>query len=110
MIILHVVISSNEAPFRILSFPIHDRSLAVHLENGQRVYFTIDNAQQIAERPPSTTLVSFLNYVKEIHLLKQCFISKYQHITSGMQVQRHGKNEKEEHLLKVVLVGLKVMQ
>lgn len=37
-------ISSNEAVWRILSFPIHARDpavihLAVHLENGQRVYF-----------------------------------------------------------------------
>lgn len=38
-------ISSNKAVWRILSFPIHERDpivvrLAVHLENGQRVYFT----------------------------------------------------------------------
>ncbi|XP_014217053.1 uncharacterized protein LOC106645658 [Copidosoma floridanum] len=33
--------------------------LAVHLENGQRVYFTEANAAQRAERPPSTTLTSF---------------------------------------------------
>lgn len=44
-------ISSNEAVWRILSFPIHDRRpavihLSVHLENGQRVF---DTAQQIAE-------------------------------------------------------------
>ncbi|GFU99553.1 ATP-dependent DNA helicase PIF1 [Trichonephila clavipes] len=41
-------ISSSEAVLRILSFPIHERHptvvhLAVHLENGQRVYFTADN-------------------------------------------------------------------
>ncbi|GFT79695.1 putative DNA helicase [Trichonephila clavipes] len=40
-------ISSNEAVWRILSFPIHERHptvihLAVHLENGQSVYFTAD--------------------------------------------------------------------
>ncbi|RVE42412.1 hypothetical protein evm_012949 [Chilo suppressalis] len=33
--------------------------LAVHLENGQRVYFTEANAARRAERPPSTTLTSF---------------------------------------------------
>ncbi|GFR11183.1 ATP-dependent DNA helicase [Trichonephila clavata] len=38
-------ISSNEAVWRILNFPIHKRHptvihLSVHLENGQRVYFT----------------------------------------------------------------------
>ncbi|GFT13405.1 helitron_like_N domain-containing protein [Trichonephila clavipes] len=41
-------ISSNEAVWRILSFSIHGRyptvvHLAVHLENGQRVYFTSEN-------------------------------------------------------------------
>ncbi|GFV61162.1 ATP-dependent DNA helicase [Trichonephila clavipes] len=44
-------ISSNEAVWRILSFPIHERHstviyLTVHLENGQRVYFTADNFQR----------------------------------------------------------------
>ncbi|GFV41445.1 ATP-dependent DNA helicase [Trichonephila clavipes] len=44
-------ISSNEAVWRILSFPIHERHptvvhLAVHLENGKRVYFTADNFQR----------------------------------------------------------------
>lgn len=39
-------ISSNEAVWRILSFPIHDRyptvlHLAINFENGQRVYFTL---------------------------------------------------------------------
>lgn len=57
-------VSSNEAIWRIFSFPIHERHptvvhLAVHLENGQRVYFTTDNAAQRADRPPSTTLTSF---------------------------------------------------
>jgi hypothetical protein len=41
-------ISSNEAVWRILSFPIHERHptvihLSDHLENGQRVYFTENN-------------------------------------------------------------------
>ena len=57
-------ISSNEAVWRILSFQIHERSpaivhLAVHLENGQRVYFTASNVQQIALNPSSTTLTAF---------------------------------------------------
>ncbi|EFN61253.1 Uncharacterized ATP-dependent helicase YHR031C, partial [Camponotus floridanus] len=57
-------VSSNEAVWRIFSFPIHERHptvvhLAVHLENGQRVYFTAENAAQRAERPPATTLTSF---------------------------------------------------
>ncbi|XP_039602247.1 uncharacterized protein LOC120524463 [Polypterus senegalus] len=44
-------ISSSEAVWRILSFPIHERyppvtHLAVHLEKGQRVYFTTTNVLQ----------------------------------------------------------------
>ena len=57
-------ISSNEAFWRIFSFPIHDRyptvvHLAVHLENGQRVYFNPDNAAAVVENPPNTTLTAF---------------------------------------------------
>lgn len=57
-------ISSNEAVWRILSFNIHERyptvqHLAVHLENGQRVYFTERNAANRAEQPPHTTLTAF---------------------------------------------------
>lgn len=59
-------ISSNEAVWRISSFPIHERyptvvHLAVHLENGQRVYFTTQNALQRAEQPPLTTLTAFFS-------------------------------------------------
>lgn len=57
-------VSSNEGMWRIFSFPIHERHptvvhLAVHLENGQRVYFTDANVLQRLDRPPSTTLTSF---------------------------------------------------
>ena len=42
-------ISSNEAFWRIFGFPIHERhpaiqQLSVHLENGQRIYFTAETA------------------------------------------------------------------
>ena len=58
-------VSSNEAAWRILEFPIHERDppvqqVAVHLENGQRVYFTEDNALVRASgNPPKTTLTEF---------------------------------------------------
>nr|XP_042898738.1 uncharacterized protein LOC107440395 [Parasteatoda tepidariorum] len=59
-------ISSNEAVWRILGFPIHERHptvvhLSVHLENGQRVYFTSENARERAQAPPVTTLTSFFS-------------------------------------------------
>ncbi|VDK64376.1 unnamed protein product [Onchocerca ochengi] len=67
--------NSNESTRQILSFPIHERSkavvhLAVHLENGQGVYFTAANMQQIAPHPPATTLTAFFTYVKLTHLRK----------------------------------------
>lgn len=57
-------VNCNEAIWRIFAFPIHERHptvvhLTVHLENGQRVYFTASNAMQRAETPPATTLTSF---------------------------------------------------
>ncbi|XP_044575241.1 uncharacterized protein LOC123259044 [Cotesia glomerata] len=57
-------ISSNEAVWRIFGFPIHERDpavvqLAVHLENGQRVYFTNEPAIDRAKNPPKTTLTEF---------------------------------------------------
>lgn len=57
-------ISSNEAAWRIFGFSIHKRypsvqHLSVHLENGQRIYFTEENAQQQATNPPNTTLTAY---------------------------------------------------
>ncbi|CAI6370275.1 unnamed protein product [Macrosiphum euphorbiae] len=59
-------VSCNEAIWRLFSFTIHERHptvvhLAVHLENGQRVYFTEANAAQRAERHPATTLTNFFS-------------------------------------------------
>lgn len=63
-------ISSNEAVWRILSFPMHERGpavvhLAVHLENGQRVYFTAATVRQKALNPPSTTLTAFFSLCQD---------------------------------------------
>lgn len=57
-------ICSNEAIWRILGMPIHERfppvqHLSVHLENGQRIYFRADNLQQQLQAPPRTTLTAF---------------------------------------------------
>lgn len=59
-------ISSSEALWRILCFPIHERFLpvmylSVHLENGQRVYFTADAAAEKVRNPPKTTLLAFFD-------------------------------------------------
>ncbi|GBP77151.1 hypothetical protein EVAR_38730_1 [Eumeta japonica] len=57
-------ICSSEAVWRILSFEVHDRAptivhLAVHLENGQRVYFTENNIQEVVNNPRDTMLTAF---------------------------------------------------
>jgi hypothetical protein len=58
-------VGSIEAFMRIMHEQIHDChppviKLAVHLENGQRVYFNEVNASSIVENPPETTLTAFL--------------------------------------------------
>lgn len=63
------IISSSEAVWRILEFPIHERfppvvQLAVHLENGQRVYFNEQNLSERVNSPPTTTLLSFFDLCK----------------------------------------------
>jgi len=57
-------INSNEDIWRILDFNIHERyppvvHLGVHLENGQRVYFTEGNARDKADVAPATTLTAY---------------------------------------------------
>jgi ATP-dependent DNA helicase PIF1 len=59
-------VSTNEAIWRILEFHVHERyptvmHLHVHLENGQRVYFTPETALQRAEAPQGTTLTAFFD-------------------------------------------------
>ncbi|XP_016661099.1 uncharacterized protein LOC107884118 [Acyrthosiphon pisum] len=57
-------ICTSEAFWRIYNFEIHDRDptvkhLAVHLENGQRVFFNANNLHQVIENPRKTTLAAF---------------------------------------------------
>ncbi|XP_055941777.1 uncharacterized protein LOC129971825 [Argiope bruennichi] len=59
-------LSSNEAVWRILGFSIHERHpnvvhLSVHLDNGQRVYFTEENVLERVQDPPETTLTAFFS-------------------------------------------------
>ena len=78
-------ISSNEAIWRILQFPIHDRypavlKLNVHLPDGQRVYFTSDNVLARAETPPETTLTGFFKLCKSDDFAKgllYCDVPRY---------------------------------
>ena len=56
--------STNEAAWRIFGFDVHEHKptvqpLSVHLENGQRVYFTAATAAAIVANPRETTLTEF---------------------------------------------------
>ncbi|XP_029172028.1 uncharacterized protein LOC114941268 [Nylanderia fulva] len=69
-------ISSNEAIWHILSFSIHERDpavqhLAIHLENGQRVYFTEENVLQRALEAPKTTLTEFFTLCQRSDIFGQ---------------------------------------
>ncbi|XP_053945028.1 uncharacterized protein LOC128854731 [Anastrepha ludens] len=77
-------ISTNEAVWRILSFPIHDRypvdvHLTVHLENGQRVYFTAANAAQRAVEPRATTLTAFFQLCETDEFARTLLYSEVPH-------------------------------
>ena len=63
-------VGSIEAFMRILHEPIHSsqppvKQLAVHLENGQRVYFNEETAQGVIDNPPDTTLTAFLKLCQD---------------------------------------------
>jgi len=60
----YILVCSSEAVWRIFSFDVHERAtaiihLAVHLENGQRVFFTQHNVNDIVNNPRDTTLTAF---------------------------------------------------
>ncbi|CAF4836778.1 unnamed protein product [Pieris macdunnoughi] len=95
-------VSSNEGMWRIFSFPIHERHptvvhLAVHLENGQRVYFTDANVLQRVDRPPSTTLTSFFEMCQNDDFARTLLYSEmpryYTWNQSSKQFQRRKRGQ-----------------
>ncbi|GFO16347.1 DNA helicase [Plakobranchus ocellatus] len=74
-------IGSTEAAWHIYKFPLMERhpavvQLAVHLENGQRVYFNEDTVMNVATAPPpATTLIAFSICVGVEILHKRCCTS-----------------------------------
>ena len=78
-------ISSSDAAWRTLYFPIHKQFasvmyLAVHLENGQKMYFTEDNIVGRINNPPKTILLCFFDLCKVdvfIKTLLYCKVPSY---------------------------------
>lgn len=93
-------ISSNEAVWRILSFNIHKRyppvmHLSVHLENGQRVYFTNKNAREKADNPQNTTITGFFQLCQHDEFAKTLFyheIPKYYTWNTSKKMFQKRKN------------------
>ena len=75
-------ISSSEAVWRLLNFPIHQRyptvvHLAVHLEGGQRVYYKPGQpTAHLTDTPPKTTLTAFFYLCKTDPLAKTLLYSE----------------------------------
>lgn len=99
-------ICSNEAFWRIFGFNMHERypavqHLAVHLENGQRVYFSDKNARQQATNPKNTTLTAFFQLCQKDSFAKTLYyhdILKYYtwNVSKGEFFRRkHGREVSE---------------
>ena len=74
-------ISTNEAFWHMFGFPIHERSptithLQVHLENGQRVYFT---AATVTVEPRETTLTAFFKLCEQDNFAKTLLYCEVPH-------------------------------
>lgn len=94
--------SSNRVVWRIFSFQIHERyptvvHLAVHLENGQRVYFTTENVHATVLSPPKTMLTMFFSLCTDdlfAILLLDSQVSKYYTWNASAKKFQHRKQGK----------------
>ncbi|GFS64754.1 ATP-dependent DNA helicase [Trichonephila clavipes] len=106
-------ISSNEAVWRILSFPIHERHptvihLAVHLENGQRVYFTADNVRARALVPPATTLTAFYSLCQDDLFAKTLLYSEVpKFYTWNASTKKFQHRKQECFYLRLLLINIR---
>lgn len=97
---------SNEAVWRILLFSIHEREpsvthLAIHLKNGQRVYFTKENTAQRAASPPKTTLTELFQLCQQNvygRFAKLYYILRFLNISHGINKIKNGYHAKEVYI------------
>ncbi|KAL8572014.1 hypothetical protein ACOMHN_038372 [Nucella lapillus] len=96
-------ISTNEAVWRIFSFDLHQRyppvvNLSVHLENGQRVYYTEKTGHQRAQAPPETTLTAFFKLCQSDEFARTLLYPECQHTSGGSSQARSGSGTKGDRL------------
>lgn len=72
--------------------------LAVHLENGQRTYFTEENAAEIAMNPKDTTLIVLLNCAATTCSLRHSSTPRFLPTMFGLEIR--GFEEKRVRTLK----------
>ncbi|XP_067635181.1 uncharacterized protein [Eurosta solidaginis] len=95
-------VSCNEAIWRLFSFPIHERHptvvhLAVHLEDGQRVYFTDANAGQRAEQKPATTLTNFFSTCESDPFARTLLYSEMPHYYTFNAASKRFQRRRKVH-------------
>ena len=93
-------VSSNEAVWRILGFPLHERHpavqhLAVHLENGQRVYFNENNFHDRLLNPPLTTLTAFFTLCQQDDFAKQLLYVEIPHYFKWVNADKKWQRRKK---------------
>lgn len=89
-------VRSNEAIWYILSFAIHERQppvehLAVHLKNGQRIYFTEENVLPRALKPLKTILTKFFKLCKKPDVFGQFTKTLYTDVPRYFSWNQSGK-------------------
>ncbi|KAG8227689.1 hypothetical protein J437_LFUL007003 [Ladona fulva] len=98
-------INNNEGACQILGFPIHDQEpvvipLAVHLENGQQVYFTRETAERVGSEPPvNTTITAFFQLCQRdpfVRTLLYADIPSYYTWNATRQIFQQGKRQQEQ--------------
>ena len=94
-------ICSSEAVWRIFSFDIHERAptithLAIHLENGQRVFFTENNVNDIVNNPRDTTLTAFFKLCADDEFSKTLTYDKVPGFILGISLLKHSNGENKE--------------
>ncbi|KAI6647771.1 hypothetical protein LOD99_8486 [Oopsacas minuta] len=80
--------TNKEALWRLFSFPIHERyptvvHLSVHLENGQRVYFTQDSVHRQLEAQANLPLLHSSNFAGKMTLPNPYSMSMFPSTTHG---------------------------
>lgn len=105
-------ISSNEAVWRILEFPLHERHpaiihLSVHLENGQRVISHLQRQHNKCKLQKAQHSQLFSSFVKQMTLERLFSTHKYPHITH--LVVENGVEENMENAWMDILIFEKML-